>query len=106
MGVAVLAGAALWWRYARGERDCARAEADARRLLQQDEPGAVLELIDGVDARFRCARYTAGDAPPIYSLAHAALQRLRERGEGAAADRLLARARGPLLCGIAGEAGR
>jgi hypothetical protein len=101
--LAALAAAGAWVRYARAERDCARAERDARRRLEEDDPAAALALLDRVDARCRCARFTRGDAPPQYTLADAALRRLEARGEHTRARRLLAGARGPLLRDLARE---
>lgn len=103
--LAATAGAFAWWRYADAERACAAAEGDARRLLQDGDAEGALRLIDGVDARCRCARFTHGDAPPQYTLAGAALRQLRDRGGGDAARRLLAEARGPLLRELAHDTG-
>ena len=102
----VLAGAlgACWW-IGRCERDCAAAEVAAQSLFDRGDALGTLGVIDSADARCRCSRFTAGDAPALYSLAQACLRKLADSGRTADASRLLAGARGPILQELA-KAGR
>jgi hypothetical protein len=98
IGVLVGAAACWWgWSYARCERACDAADAEATALFERGALVAALERIDAVDARCDCGRFVDGDAPPQYSLAVACLQQLRRDGRGAEADGILAAARGPIL---------
>lgn len=86
---------------ARCERACESGDEDAQELLRRGDPLAALRLLDEVDARCRCARFTSGDAPPQYALAIACLQRLRDEGRDAERRQALVEARGPILRDLA-----
>jgi hypothetical protein len=96
--------AARRW-FARCERACAAADRDAHDLFQRGELRSALAVIDAVDAKCRCSRFTAGDAPPQYALAQACLRELLEEGRGAEAEDILAQARGPILRGLGWDGG-
>lgn len=95
--LAGVAGAARWWWLARCERACANADRDAHTLFNRGEVVAALELIDAVDARCDCSRYTSGDAPPQYALADACLRQLLRDQRSADFRRIASNARGPIL---------
>jgi hypothetical protein len=97
IGAVALAGAGWWWWHARCETACAEVDRGSQEMLERGDLVAALTLIDGVDARCRCGRFTSGDAPPQYSLAQACLGRLRTAGRSAEVDALLNKARGPIL---------
>lgn len=103
-GLLVAAGAAAWWWwFVRCERDCIAAERHAQELFQRGELLPALALIDQVDARCNCARFTSGDAPPHYSLAVVCVRQLRGEGRSLEVQDLLEHARGPILKELAGE---
>jgi hypothetical protein len=85
----------------RCERDCAAVDRDAQDLFQHGEFLSVLALIDAVDARCRCSRFTSGDSPPQYALAQACLRQLLSEGPNAEVERILLRARGRILMELA-----
>jgi hypothetical protein len=93
----LLAVAGAWWWFVRCERVCAALDRDAQELFERGELLTALERIDRVDARCRCSRFTAGDAPPQYTLAQASLSRLLSAGRHNEVQQLLAQARGPIL---------
>lgn len=99
LAVAVLAAACLATKrwLARCERACLAADQDAEYLFRRGELLAALAVIDNVDARCRCARFTSGDAPPQYALAQACLRELQNDGRTAEVERVLARTRGTIL---------
>jgi len=101
--LAAAGGAALWWWFVLCERDCAAADRHAQDLFQRGELLAALALLDKVDARCDCSRFTSGDAPPQYALAQACLRQLRSEGRSVEVQDLLARARGPILKELAGK---
>lgn len=106
IGVAVLAAvglaAVLWhWHRDRCESDCAAAAHESAGLLARGEAQAALKLLDAVDARCTCERFTSGDAPPEYSLAQACIRKLQSAGRTQELDEILARATGPILKSIA-----
>lgn len=74
--LAVASAAALSCRSERCEGDCAAVDREAQRLYQRGDLLLALVLIDKVDARCRCERFTSGDAPPEYSWAQACLRQL------------------------------
>ena len=106
LAAAALAGALGFWWCVRCDGDCAVADGDAEGLFRRGEPLAALSLLDVVDARCRCSRFTSGDAPPQYALAQACLRRLLDEGREAEVEGLLARARGPILRELAAEVRR
>jgi hypothetical protein len=94
----VTAGAAsLWWWFVRCEWDCEEVDHEAQKLFQQGEFLSVLMLIDDVDARCHCSRFTSGDSPPQYALAQACLKQLLDKEQNEDIGLILARARGPIL---------
>jgi hypothetical protein len=100
MLVGVFAAAAIgvaWWWFVHCENACVAADHAAQDLFQRGELLSLLRLIDGVDARCRCARFTAGDPPPQYALAQACLRQLLGEGRSAEVEHLLTQTRGPIL---------
>ncbi len=81
--------AAAWWRFARCARACVAAENAAQDLFQRGELLSALALIDAVDTRCRCARFTSGDSPPQYTLAQACLRQLLSEGRSTEVKHLL-----------------
>jgi hypothetical protein len=108
VAVAVLVAAVIWAKRDDCERACVDAERTAAILFERDELVGALKRVDEVDVRCGCGRFTAGDAPPQYTLAQACLTRLRAEGQAAAIERLRVRARGPILRELLGpsSAGR
>src|SRR5687768_592462 len=68
IGVLATVGA-LWWWFVRCGHECMEADRDAQNLFQQGELWSALALIDTVDAKCHCSRFTSGDAPIQYALA-------------------------------------
>jgi len=99
--MAAAGAATAWWWFVRCEQDCARADRSAQLLFDRGELLVMLALIDAVDVRCRCGRFTQGDVPPQYALAHAALQEFFREGRRAETERLLAQARSPMLKDLA-----
>jgi hypothetical protein len=98
VGLLIVAAAAAWWYwFTRCERACAALEVEAQYLFQRGEFLAALTLIDTVDARCRCERFTSGDTPPQYALAQACIRQLLSEGHSAEVGRLLTSARGTIL---------
>jgi hypothetical protein len=98
LGLLTSAAVGWWWSSrAQCERECQTVDAEVTALFERGDLVAVLERIDDVDARCRCARFVEGDAPPLYGLAVVCVQRLRREGRAAEADGILARSRGPIL---------
>ena len=104
IGALVAIAAVCWWWFARCERACAAIDRDTQELFQRGELLSALALIDAVDARCRCARFTSGDAPPQYALALTSLRQLLIEGRSSEVRRLLANARGPILKELATQA--
>jgi hypothetical protein len=89
--------AAWWWWYVRCERDCAAADHKAEELFRRGELLSALALIDAMDARCHCERFTSGDAPLQYTLARTCLRRLLSQGRSAEVEAFLTHVRGPIL---------
>jgi hypothetical protein len=96
-GVLAAAWGIAWWWFVRCEQECGEVERDAQGMFQRGELLSAIALIDAVDARCRCARFTTGDASPQYALAKACLERLLTEGQSPEIGRILAHARGPIL---------
>jgi hypothetical protein len=97
-GVVAAAGAAVWWRrIVRCEHDCSGVDHDSQEMFRRGELLFALALIDGVDARCHCSRFTSGDASPQYALAKTCIEALVKEGQHARVKQLLAQARGSIL---------
>lgn len=96
---------AVWWWFVRCEAVCAQADRDVEDLFGRGNWQSALDMIDGVDARCHCSRFTSGDAPPQYAIAEATLRGLVAKGRREEAERALARARGPILRAFRSERG-
>lgn len=95
--MAGIAGLLAWLWYVRCEKACAAAEHTAQDMFQRGEVVSVLEFIDDMDTRFNCARFTCGDAPPLYALAEACILKLSSDGQSSEKEKVLANARGRML---------
>jgi hypothetical protein len=103
--IGVSAMAAAWWWFVRCEHVCARADQDAQDLFQRGELLSTLSLIDKVDSRCSCTRFTSGDTPPQYAMAQVCLRQLLNEGRSTEVEQLLAHAHGPILSELATSAG-
>jgi len=98
VGLVLASGAgASWWWHVTAERECHEAERNAADLFDRHEPIQSLEVVDEVDARCNCARFTSGDEPGQTSIARACLRQLSREGRVSEAREVLGRARGPIL---------
>lgn len=99
----VLAGGAgaSWWWYVAADDECREADRNAADLFDRHELVQSLKLVDEVDGRCDCARFTSGDAPPQYAIAWACLRQLDREGRGSEAREVLASARSPMLKSLA-----
>jgi hypothetical protein len=86
-----------WWNRQRCARACDDANYEAETLFQKGDFLSALTLIDQVDTRCNCSRFTSGDMPPEYSLAQACLRQLLNKGQDAEIHFILARTRSPIL---------
>lgn len=96
LGVLVIAGLAAW-RYVNCDAACSEADVKIERLFDRGEFLSALMLIDKIDARCNCGRFTSGDPPSQYSLAQACFRQLSSDGRTAEMEMLLANAQGPIL---------
>jgi len=97
IGGLTAATAAAWWWFRRCEHACLEVDLGAQNLFERGELLSALALIDAVDARCHCARFSSGDAPPQYALAQTCLLQLLSKGRSAEVESLLRHARGPIL---------
>ena len=95
--VGTLAVAAAWWWFVHCKRTCTEVDHNAHDLFRRGELMSVLTLIDAVDTRCRCERFTSGDASPHYALAQACILQLLNEGRSDEVKCFLMRARGPIL---------
>jgi len=99
--VATVGALILWWWFVRCETDCAAADRAAEDLFERGELLSVLELIDTVDSKCHCSRFTSGDAPTQYALAQECVRQLRGKGMTTELERLLMHSRSPILMEVA-----
>jgi hypothetical protein len=98
IGVLTLVGVAtLWWWFVQCEQECAVTDRDAQTLFQRGEFYSVLVLINAVDTKCHCSRFTSGDPPTQYSLAQACIRQLREKGLSRDVEDFLIGVRSPIL---------
>ncbi len=96
-GIFVIAGIAAWLWYARCERICLVTDRKGEDLIKRGEYLSLLALINDVDGRCNCTRFTSGDAPAQYALAEACIRLLLNDGQSAQVNQIMANARSPIL---------
>ncbi|MCP3059829.1 hypothetical protein LXT21_13675 [Myxococcus sp. K38C18041901] len=93
----VLGLVAVWWWWPECQQRCDSVDQRTQELLHREQELSALALIDGVDARCHCGRFTSGDEPPQSATLRVCIQRLLDGGQRTELMRHLDQARGPML---------
>lgn len=93
----VLGLVAVWWWWPECEQRCDSVDHRTQDLLRRGQELSALALIDDVDARCHCGRFTSGDEPPQSATLRVCVERLLGGSQRAELLRHLDQARGPML---------